>query len=142
MLCHLAAPAPRDLECTSCRHPCGVGNQHGDRLRFEADQRIWQLHPPQEHEGIDQTTKDEEVDLAEHEHYTDALFQPGLTVAETGSPGFRSQEIRALARWTAKAWRRAKKEIAGKQDFFTLKGAQYECSLNEPICAILPSLRM
>ena len=60
------------------------------------------------------TTKDEEVDLSEHEHYTDALFQPGLAVAAIGSPRFRSQEIRTPARWTAKVLLAVMKEIAGK----------------------------
>ena len=130
MLCHVAKPAPPDVECPQkvlwgrhCRHPAS------DKCRR------------QEHERIDQTTKDEKVDLAEHEHYTDALFQPGLIFAEIDSPRFRSQGIRTVARWTAKVLPTAVKEIAGKQHFFTLKGAQYECSLNEPIYAISPSLR-
>jgi hypothetical protein len=79
------------------------------------------------HERIDRTSKEEEVDLSEHEHYTDALCKRGLIVAEIGSPKFRSQEVSTLASWTARVLRGAMKEIAGREHSFNPEGAQYKC---------------
>jgi hypothetical protein len=50
-------------------------------------------------ERIDRTIKEEEVDLSEHEHYTDAVFQLGLMFAEIGLPRIASQVVSTLAKF-------------------------------------------
>jgi hypothetical protein len=61
-------------------------------------------------ERIDRTTTEEEVDLSEHEHYTDALFQPGLMVAEIGPPSITSQVVSTLAKFESQWLTRSLKE--------------------------------
>jgi hypothetical protein len=42
---------------------------------------------------IDRTIEEEEVDLSEHLHYTDGVFQLDLMLAETCPPRFKSQGV-------------------------------------------------
>jgi hypothetical protein len=50
-------------------------------------------------ERIDRTIKEEEVDLSEHDHYTAAVFQSGLMLAEIGPPSITSQGGSSLAKF-------------------------------------------
>jgi hypothetical protein len=49
-------------------------------------------------ERLARTIKEAEVDLSEHEHYTDTVFQLGLMFAEIGSPNITSQVDSTLAK--------------------------------------------